>query len=133
MARCLFTVEYTFLIEGRGLVPFPGIVPQGDEKFRVGDPIRLKRPDGSEIEWKIGGLELSSPLPPNKDVCVLLNGLGKGDVPIGTEVWSVDARQNMDRHHLEQSWAITRPSRSRTTSSSRNVTDSDEGYCSTVQ
>lgn len=56
MARRLFTIEDTFLIEGRGLVPVPGIVPQGEERFRIGDPISLKRPDGSEIEWKMGGL-----------------------------------------------------------------------------
>jgi hypothetical protein len=31
-----------------------------------------------------------NPLPPLKDVCVLLKGLTKEDVPIGTEVWSVD-------------------------------------------
>jgi hypothetical protein len=90
MARLLFAVEDTFLIEGRGLVPVPGIVPQGDERFRVGDPIRLKRPDGSEIEWKIAGLEMLYPRPPQNDVAILLNGLGKDDVPIGTEIWSMD-------------------------------------------
>ncbi|MGO9112146.1 MAG: CPCC family cysteine-rich protein [Thermoguttaceae bacterium] len=90
MSRHLFTVEDVFLIEGRGIVPVPGIVPQGDERFGIGDPIRLKRPDGSEIAWQIGGLELLSPLPPNKDVCVLLKGLSKGDVPIGTEIWSMN-------------------------------------------
>jgi translation elongation factor EF-Tu-like GTPase len=90
MARLLFTVEDTFMIEGRGLVPLPGIVPQGDEQFRVGDPISLKRPDGSEIEWTIGGLELLSPPPPQHYVVVLLKGLSKDDVPIGTEIWSVD-------------------------------------------
>jgi len=91
MARLLFTVEDTFLIEGRGLVPVPGIVPQGDEVFHVGDPIRLKRPDGSEIEWQIGGLEMLYPRPPQNDVCILLKGLNKDDVPIDTEVWSVDS------------------------------------------
>ena len=90
MARHLFTVKDTFLIEGRGLVPVPGIVPQGDEQFRIGDFIRLKRPDGSEIDWRIGGLEMLYPLPSSKDVCILLGGLGKQDVPIGTEVWSMD-------------------------------------------
>ena len=90
MGRLLFTVEDTFLIEGRGVVPVPGIVPQGEEQFRIGDPIRLKQPNGSEIDWKIGGLEMLYPLPPSKDVCILLAGLGKDNVPIGTEVWSVD-------------------------------------------
>jgi len=90
VARRLFTIEDTFLIKGRGLVPVPGIVPQGEERFRVGDPILLKRPDGSSIAWQIGGLELICVTPPRDDVVVSLKGLGKDDVPVGTEVWSVD-------------------------------------------
>lgn len=73
-----------------GLVPVPGVAPQGEERFRVGDPIKLKRPDGSEIEWQIGGLELLSPPPAPDQVVILLKSLGKGAVPIGTEVWSVN-------------------------------------------
>jgi hypothetical protein len=64
MARRLFIVEDTFMIKGRGLVPVPGIVPQGEERFCVGDPILLKRPDGSSLAWQIGGLELISGGPP---------------------------------------------------------------------
>ncbi len=90
MARRLFTVEDTFLIQGRGLVPIPGIVPQGEEVFRAGDPIRLKRPDGSTVDWQIGSLELLFGGLPRHDVVVLLKGLSKEDVPIGTEVWSID-------------------------------------------
>jgi len=90
MARRLFVVEDTFLIRGRGLVPIPGIVPQEDECFRVGDPIRLKRPDGSSLEWTIGGLEFIQPPMPQHDLVVLLTGVGEEDVPIGMEVWSVD-------------------------------------------
>jgi hypothetical protein len=91
MARRLFIVEDTFVIKGRGLVPVPGIVPQGEERFRVGDAILLMRPDGSSFAWQIGGLELISGGPPRDDVVVLLKGLGTEDVPVGTEVWSVDA------------------------------------------
>lgn len=90
MARRLFTIEDTFLIKGRGLVPVPGIVPQGEEVFRVGDPIRLKRPDDSTFDWQIGGLELLQGGPPRDDVIVLLKGLSKEEVPVGTEVWSID-------------------------------------------
>jgi hypothetical protein len=90
MARRLFTVEDTFLIQGRGLVPVPGIVPQGEEHFQVGYPIRLQRPDGSSLAWQIGGLEFICGGPPRDDVIILLRGLDKGDVPVGTEIWSVD-------------------------------------------
>ena len=39
MGRLLFTVEERFVIKGRGLVPLPGMVPEGREIFRLGDPI----------------------------------------------------------------------------------------------
>jgi len=90
MARRLFVVEDTFYIKGRGLVPVPGIVPEGEERFQVGDPISLKRPDGSALAWRIGGLEMIHTAVPRNDVVILLAGLTKEDVPIGTEVWSVD-------------------------------------------
>lgn len=92
MARCLFVVENTFFIRGRGLVPFPGIVPQGDERFYIGDPISLRRPDGSCLDWAISGIEMINCTPPRRhnEVVIVLHGLSKDDVPIGTEVWSID-------------------------------------------
>lgn len=91
MPRCLFTVSDTFLIRGRGLVPVPGIVPVGQERFHVGDPVLLKRPDGSELRAVISGIEIPYRDPnPNPSFPILLKNLGKEDVPIGTEVWSVD-------------------------------------------
>ncbi len=90
MARRLFIVEDTFFIKGRGLVPVPSIIPRGEERFLVGDPIQLRRPDGSYLAWKIGGIEMICGTLPRDDLVILLGGLGKDDVPIGTEVWSVD-------------------------------------------
>jgi hypothetical protein len=89
MARILFTVGDRFLVQGRGLVAVPGIVPQGSECFRVGDPLLLRHPDGSVLRTAIGGLELLDPNP-NHEVVVLFKDLSKDDVPVGTEVWSVD-------------------------------------------
>ncbi len=92
MARCLLIVEDTFSIKGRGLVPVPGIVLQGEERLRIGDPILLKRPDGSFLHWRIGGIEMicSSPPRPKGEMHILLQGLNKDDVPVATEVWSID-------------------------------------------
>src|SRR5207245_6289532 len=87
MGRCLFRVEHTTLIRGRGLVLFPGIVPEGDERLRVGDPILLKKPDGSTAVHTIGSLELPTPNP-RHEVVVMLKDTTKEAVPIGTEVWS---------------------------------------------
>ena len=55
MARRLLVVEDSFFIKGRGLVLVPGIIPDGKERFGVGDSLSVKRPDGSCLEWKIGG------------------------------------------------------------------------------
>jgi hypothetical protein len=91
MARCLSSVEYTFILEGRNqLVLLPGIVPQGDEEFGAGDVILLRRPDGVIIEKPIASLELMYPLPSSGAVAVLVEGLRQQDVPVGTQVWSID-------------------------------------------
>jgi len=90
MARRLFTVEDTFMIRGGGLVPIPGIAPQGEERLKVGDPILLRLPDGSSRLCSIGGLEVLMGSKPRNDVVVLLKEFSREDVPIGTEVWSVD-------------------------------------------
>jgi hypothetical protein len=90
MSRLLFTVEDSFMIKGQGLVPVPGIVPQGQERFGPGDPIELRRPDGIRLTTRIASLELVSAHPPRNDWHVVLRDLSKDDVPVGTEVWSVD-------------------------------------------
>lgn len=90
MGRCLFTVKDAFAIRDRGLVLVPGIIPIGDERFRVGDPIVLRRPDGTSVDTRIGGLEMLDPNP-NRDTVIMLKEFSKEDVPIGTEVWSADA------------------------------------------
>ncbi len=83
------TGEDTFVVSDRGLVLIPSIIPQGEERFRVGDPITLLRPDGSSVEAKIGGLEPLDPSP-RRDVVIMLKGITKSEVPVGTEVWSTD-------------------------------------------
>jgi hypothetical protein len=87
MPRHLFTVEYVVEIKGRGLAFVPGLKPVGDEVFRAGDPILLRRPDGTQLKTAISSLELMSPNP-NYEVTILLRDLTKNDVPLGTEVWS---------------------------------------------
>jgi hypothetical protein len=94
MAHRLFVVENAFLIEGRGLILVPGFVPQGEEHLRIGDPIVLKRPDGSQLEWTIGGIATihCSPRRPKNEVVIILRALNEGDLPGGSEVWSADVR-----------------------------------------
>lgn len=58
MARKLFTVEETFTIRPRGTILTPGPVAEGDERFHIGDALRLVCPDGSAIVTAINGLDL---------------------------------------------------------------------------
>ncbi len=88
MSRRLFTVEDTFTIRGRGIILAPGIVPEGDERFRIGDALRLRRPDGSEVEATIDGIDFFNV--PHGTYPIVVK-LSKSDVPLGTEVWSASA------------------------------------------
>jgi hypothetical protein len=88
--RLLFTVSQTFTIQGRGITLLPELKPVGGEVFMVGDPLRLKRPDGTEDTVKIGGLGFAKVLNAPCQLLVLLRNVNEEDVPPGTEVWSVD-------------------------------------------
>jgi hypothetical protein len=86
----LFVVEDAFEITGRGLILAPDLVPQGKERFRIGDFVLLKSPDGSTFKTDIGGIGFLNPSPTNHGMPLLFNNLKKKDIPIGTEVWSID-------------------------------------------
>ncbi|MBL8848209.1 MAG: hypothetical protein JNG89_00925 [Planctomycetaceae bacterium] len=87
MARKLFTVDQSFTIRQRGTILVPGLVPEGEERFRAGDALRLVYPDGSDIETTIKGLDLLN-LGPQGETAVLV-AWQESEVPIGTEVWSL--------------------------------------------
>jgi hypothetical protein len=87
MCRKLLTVLDTFAI-GPRVILIPGFHASPAEEFRVGDMICLKRPDGSEVQTTIGGFDLSNRNPPD-GLRIVLSELSEGDVPVGTEVWSI--------------------------------------------
>jgi hypothetical protein len=90
VGRLLFIVQHVVTIKGRGVALIPGIVPEEGEAFRVGDPLELRRPDGSVIKTRIGSLELLDPRPrPDEATVMLPISVTTPDVPVGTEVWSV--------------------------------------------
>ena len=86
----LFTVTETFVVPGRGVVLLPELRPVAEEKFKIGDPLRLRRPNGVEDSVRIGGLEFLKPFDGKCQLVVMLTGMGKQDIPVGTEVWSVN-------------------------------------------
>ena len=87
--RLLFTVTETFTVSGRGVVLLPELTFVGEEKFSVGEPLRLRRPDGAEEVVPIGGLEFLKYYGKCQGA-IMLSGKGKEDVPVGTEVWAVE-------------------------------------------
>ncbi len=88
MPRCLMVVEDVFEISGRGIVLSPAFDP-----LNLGFGIELRRPDGTKIGTTIGGVGsfLNSAGEPR--FAVLLKDLTRGDVPLGTEVWSTAERE----------------------------------------
>ncbi len=89
----LFVVEDAFQITGRGcvLVPGPSTEP-GGPRVRVGEPIRLVKPDGQEIETLVRGVEMihRRPLPKVITAPILLpKEITKDQVPVGTQVFLV--------------------------------------------
>ncbi len=87
----LSKVEDVFEFEGRGCVLVPGISDSVPKDFvvRFGDPIELRKPDGSVVRTHIYGIEI--PAGPNrrKD-CFPISlppEFTKRGIPIGTEVW----------------------------------------------
>jgi hypothetical protein len=91
MEKLLSIVEDTFHIIGRGVLFVPGINPEATEYIRIGSPIMLKRPDGSKLQCNVTGLSFIAGGLPADDTGILLGGLTKEDIPIGTEVWSTDS------------------------------------------
>lgn len=91
MGRLLFVVEDVFEIRSRGIVAVPGITPLPGEKWKVGDAIELRRPNESTLCSEIAGIEMVACTPPLRSFAILLKGVTKAQVPIGTEVWSVDS------------------------------------------
>ncbi len=81
MRMFLFKVDAVFTITGIGVALTPGI---GDGKARVGDTIKLIRPDKTILETKIKAVAFES-----RRSIVVGSNIKKEDVPVGTEVWLI--------------------------------------------
>ena len=88
MSRFLFKVIDTFWLETIGLVVATD-VRTGAVSLRVGEAIELRRPDGSRLKTEVAAIPRLRPHNPDRPFDFLLpKGVGKGDVPVGTEVWA---------------------------------------------
>ena len=86
----LFTVTEVLTVQGRGIVLLPELNFVGDERFRVGEPLRLRFADGAEELVQIGGLEFLKPVSGKCLLVIMLMGKSKEEVPVGTEVWAIE-------------------------------------------
>ncbi len=94
MSAFVFRIEDVFQISGRGCVIAPGVPDDSTIVLRVGDPLLLKLPDGSETRTQVHGIEMVSYSPDalktlGMPPASILVGpeLAKHDLPVGTEVW----------------------------------------------
>jgi len=88
MSRFLFKSIDTFRLETIGLVVATG-VRAGAVSLSAGEPIELRRPDGSRLTTEVAAIPMLCPYDPDRPFDFSLpRGVGKGDVPVGTEVCS---------------------------------------------
>ncbi|MCA9217989.1 MAG: hypothetical protein KDB27_33190 [Planctomycetales bacterium] len=88
MPRVLLTVEDSFVVEGQGVVLLPKLEPIGDEVFRAGDPIQIRRPDGTVFQTRMHGVEYLTTSTESFLVILLPKNVAQSEVPVGSEVWS---------------------------------------------
>jgi hypothetical protein len=85
--RSLFIISDTFAIAGRGLVVAPAPLISDFPGPKVVE-VELRRPDGSTATANLS-FEHAFQTPPPREYrwACIFRSLGKGDVPIGTEIW----------------------------------------------
>lgn len=84
----LLVVEDVFTIAGRGVILAPDIELHGPATQQL--RVELRRPDGTTLVVDaLAHLPTVQPLqvPPPSRYVLLLPGLTKADVPVGTDVW----------------------------------------------
>jgi translation elongation factor EF-Tu-like GTPase len=83
----LFVVEDVFFIRSRGMV----VAGRPDEaaRYRMHQPVEIRRRDGSVVRTAISGIEHLNP--PSAMAGVLFRELTPSDVSVGDEVWTGEA------------------------------------------
>ncbi len=84
MRKLLSRVADVFQIADRGCVVAPGIPRSSDARIKIGDDVWLTRPDGSEINTEVRGIEMGGRIPDSGIPILLGSELTKDDIPPGT-------------------------------------------------
>jgi hypothetical protein len=90
------TIQDVFQINGRGCVVVPGLLLDADPRVCIGDPVILRRPDGTELQTTVAGIEMIRTLDSNAMPILLPKNIHKDDVPIGTELVIAESRSRDD-------------------------------------
>lgn len=90
------TIEDVFQIDGRGCIVVPGLLLDADPHVCIGDPATLRRPDGTEIQTLVAGIEMIRTLDRNAMPILLPKNIHKDEVPIGTELAITETRPRDD-------------------------------------
>ena len=90
------TIQDVFQIDGRGCVVVPGLLLDANPHVCIGDPVTLRRPDGTEIKTSVAGIEMIRTLDRNAMPILLPKNIHKNDVPIGTELFITESRPRDD-------------------------------------
>jgi hypothetical protein len=93
MEQRLSVIEDTFELSGRtSLIVAPGIPRDTPWQIKAGEPLRIRRPDGSEFLTTVSGIEMLSPPSPKGSALMLGLGVTKEMTPVGSEIWLTDPR-----------------------------------------
>ena len=93
MPTHMFDVAETFDIAGRGLVIATNktFATLDDVVVRIGDSIAIRRSAADDLRTSVVGIEHCDPWTPERIFAFLVpDGITKSDVPIGSQIWSVD-------------------------------------------
>ena len=91
MSAFICRIDDVFQIAGRGCVVTPGIPKDADLRLKVGDPLLLRRPDGSDLRTILRGIEMGGS-PEFPGIPILLGAeVSKEQVPVGSELWTPSA------------------------------------------
>jgi len=84
----MFIVEDVFLIEGRGVVVVGHIGHDEAYPFKTGDVVTITRPDGSQVQAHVRGLnDFTRCFTDERAIGVLLGGvLSREEAPVGSKV-----------------------------------------------
>ena len=85
-------IEDVFEIADRGCIVVPGLMLGDDTHVRIGDPVTLRRPDGTEFETTVAGIEMIGTPDRNALPVLLPKTIRKHHIPIGTQIDITETR-----------------------------------------